>query len=127
MDNNSQLRPRIILFFYLLQTILNWLYTDWVKSVAYETDNAWFVILPLLFYFYLAFAIIAAIGLFYRKTLGLILAYCVLMFGNIVAVVSYSFVYNKHYTLEMLIIPLILINLCVLFYMAFSHSYYKDD
>lgn len=126
MDNSSQLRPWLVLFLFILQAILNWLYTMWIKSLVIFT-NSWFVILPLFFYFYFAFAIIAAIGLFYRKSLGLMLAYCVLMFGNIVAVVSYSFIYNKQYVIEMLIIPLIVLNLCVIFYMALSHSYYKDD
>ncbi len=126
MDTDSRLRPWLVLFLFIVQAILNWLYTMWVKSLVLFT-NSWFVILPLFFYFYLAFAIIAAIGLYYRKSLGLTLAYCVLMFGNIIAVVSYSFIYNKYYIIEMLIIPLILINLCVIFYMALSHSYYLDD
>lgn len=126
MDNDSQLRPWLVLLLFILQAILNWLYTMWIKSIVIYT-NSWFVILPLFFYFYFAFTIIASIGLYYRKTLGLMLAYCVLMFGNIVAVVSYSFVYNKYYIIEMLIIPLILVNLCVIFYLALSHSYYKDD
>lgn len=127
MDNDSQLRPKLVLFFFILQAILNCLYTMWVKSLVFVINSSWFVILPLFLYFYLAFAIIASIGLYYRKNLGLMLAYCVLMFGNVVAVVSYSFIYKKQFTIEMLIIPLIAVNLCVIFYMAFSHSYYKDD
>ncbi len=127
MDNDSQLRPRLVLFFFILQAILNWLYTMWIKSLVFFVNNAWFVILPLFFYFYLAFTIIASIGLYYRKTLGLMLAYCVLMFGNIVAVVSYSFIYKEQYIIETLIVPLIVVNLCVICYMAYSHAYYKDD
>lgn len=126
MDNDSRLRPWLVLFLFIAQAILNWLYTMWIKSIVIYT-NSWFVILPLFFYFYFAFTIIASIGLYYRNTLGLMLAYCVLMFGNIVAVVSYSFIYNKQYIIEMLIIPLILVNLCVILYMAMSHCYYKDD
>lgn len=129
MDNNSQLKPRFVLFFYILLVILNGLYVIRIRSVADINimSKSWFVILPMLFYFYLAFAIIAGIGLFYRKTLGLMLGYCVLMFGNVMAVVSYSVIYQNEYFMEILIVPLIAVNLCVIFYMAFNHSYYKDD
>jgi hypothetical protein len=127
MDNNSQLRPKFVLFFFALQTVLNWLYTLNIKSVAVNSDSSWFVILPILDYFYLAFAIIAFIGLYYRQTLGLILAYCVLMFGTIIAVVSYSFIYRENSVMEFLIIPLIAINLCIIFFMAYSHSFYNHN
>ena len=127
MNNNSQLKPRLVLLFFIVLVILDWLYTIEVQSISVLINNSWFVVLPLLFYFYFAFAIVALIGLLYRKTLGLVLGYCVLMFGTVMAVVSYNFIYQKQYLIEDLIIPLIALNVCTIFYMAYSHCYYKND
>jgi hypothetical protein len=120
-----QVRPNLALAFFITQTCVNWFYVLWVKSQPI-INNAWFVLTPLIGYFYFTFAFIAAIWMYSRKAIGLNLAYCVLMFGSAIDVLSYSLVYRLDGIIETLIVPLVVVNLCVVFYMAYNQSYFKS-
>lgn len=125
MDNTKEFNPRLILVFFILQVVANWLYMLWIEYQPDIIINSWFVILPMLFFFYFTFAFIAAVNIYQRKLFGLGLAACVLMFGTTSAVVSYNVVYKHQYLIEQLIVPLIIMNLLVIFYMAYHQSYFK--
>ena len=99
----------------------------WIKYQPDIIINSWFVILPMLFYFYFTFAFIAAVSIYQGKKFGIGLACCVLMFGTTASVVSYNVVYKREYLIEQLIIPLIILNLCVVFYLAYHQAYFKKD
>jgi hypothetical protein len=83
--------------------------------------------MPLFFYFYFSLAFIATLGIYYRKNSALMLSYCVLMFGCAISVISSLVIYKEHYFIGMLIVPLIVFNLAVIFYMASNQSYYKNN
>jgi hypothetical protein len=126
MDMNSQLRPILALSFFISQASIDWLYVLWVKTQPI-LNNSWFVVLPLMGYFYLTFTLIASYYMYKRNTIGLNIGYCVLMFGMITNVMSYSLVHQRHDMIEFLIVPLIITNLCVMAYMAYSQSYFQGD
>jgi hypothetical protein len=127
MSQNNDANPRLVLILFVAQVFINWLYISWIKAQPDIINNSWFVVLPLLGYFYLTFAFIASVWLYNKKQSGLILAYCVLMFGTTADVISYNVVFQKQWLIEQLIIPLITINLCVIFYMAYHQIYFKGD
>ena len=51
----------------------------------------------------------------------------VLMYGMVSVVVSYYAAYNKNDLIEVAIIPLIILNCCVILFMAHYQSFYKTD
>src|SRR3990167_10990136 len=102
MVNGNGKRPlhstaSIILF--TIAACFDWAYVLWVKAQPI-INNAWFVITPLIAYFYFTFAFIACIWIFYGKRLGLNIAYCVLMFGTAADVLSYSLIYQQNGFIE---------------------------
>lgn len=181
MTNLNTIRPTLVFSFYVTQTIVNWLYILWVQHLpgivigqsfmvlitltyfylvfaivavvllyfrklttlmlSYVMlslgvywalnspglhTNAWFVILPMLTYFYFTFALVAGFWLYQRTQLGLIMSIGVLIFGVCADVISYYQIYQLNFLLEQLLLPLICINLFVLGYMAINHSYFND-
>ena len=128
MNKDVQAGPSLALFFFILQVCINWLYILWVKMQPGIIANAWFFITPVIGYFYFAFAFISAIGLFYKRKLGLLLGYFVILFGTISTVISYTIAYNKVIPLvEQVIIPLIVVNLLVLCYMAYHQKQFQSN
>jgi hypothetical protein len=121
--NRDTARPRLILFIFIAQVMIDWLYSAWIKSVP-DISRSWFMIMPLIFYFYFALSFIASIGLYYRNALGVSLACCILLFGSSISIISYTFVFNKQPLIEMMILPLLILNLIVIFYMAYNKSYF---
>lgn len=181
MTNLKKIRPTLIFFFYVTQVIVNWLYILWVQHLpgivigksfmvlitltyfylvfaivavvllyfrkltalllSYVMlslgvywalnspglhTNAWYVIVPMLTYFYFTFAFIAGFWLYQRKQLGLIMSLGVLVFGILADIISFGQIYQMNFLLEQLLLPLICINLFVIGYMIFNHSYYSD-
>jgi len=122
MNNHSTIKSTLILLIFILQVLIDCFYSVWIKSQPGMEYYAWFYILPLLFFFYFALAFIASIALYNRSKFGLMLAYCILMFGSTTSVISYYFIYRKQPIIEMLIIPLIILNLCVIFCMVYNRS-----
>lgn len=125
MNRGSQIKPRLVIGFFTTLVMINWLYTLWVEMVPEIVINSWFVVMPMLGYFYFTFAFIALIGLYKRKQFGVMLAYGVIMFGSTVDVISYNIIYKRHFLLEQLIVPLLAVNLCVIFYIMRNQSYFK--
>ena len=105
--------------------LINWFYGVGVEMVREIVIISWFVVMPMLGYFYFTFAFIALIGLYKRKQFGVMLAYGVIMFGSTVDVISYNIIYKRHFLLEQLIVPLLAVNLCVIFYIMRNQSYFK--
>lgn len=126
MNPRQPIQPKLVILFYLIAVCLDWGYILWVKAQP-VIDNAWFVLTPLIAYFYFTFAIISSIWMHYRKRLGLNLAYCVLMFGTAADVLSYSIVYNVNEWIAFTIIPLIALNLIIVFYMAYYQRYFTGE
>ena len=123
----NQERPTLVLPVFIIQVFMNWFYIFWVKCQPDIILNSWFVVLPLLDYFYFTFAFISAYFLYLRKSLGLMLGCAVLMYGMVSVVVSYYAAYNKNDLIEVAIIPLIILNCCVILFMAHYQSFYKTD
>lgn len=181
MTNLKKIKPAIIFMFYVTQVIVNWLYILWVQHLpgivigqsfmvlvtliyfylvfamvavvllyfrkltslilSYVMlslgvywalnspglhTNAWYVILPMLTYFYFTFALIAGFWLYQRKQLGLIMSIGVIVFGVCAAAISFYQIYQLNFLLEQLLLPLICINLFVLGYMVLNHSYFNE-
>ncbi len=126
MDNDLQIKARLLAALFAIQAVLNWLYVLWVKAQPI-INNAWFVVLPLIGFFYFAFAFIACVWIVTRKTIGINLAYCVLMFGSAVDVLSYSLIYNKDSFIEAMMLPLLITNFIVVFYIASKQKYFRNN
>jgi hypothetical protein len=126
MDMTTQLRPIYALCFFVSQASLDWLYVLWIKAQPI-INNSWLVVIPIMGYFFLTFTLIAAYYMYMRSKLGLNIGYVVLLFGMIADVMSYSLVHQRHDLIEFLIVPLIITNLCVMAYMAYSQTYYTID
>ena len=128
MNNNGKrpLHSTASIFLFLLAACLDWSYVLWVKAQPI-INNAWFVVTPIIAYFYFTFAFIACVWIFYGKRLGLSIAYCVLMFGTAADVLSYSLVYQKNSLIEFMILPLIILNFGIVFYMACYQSSFTND
>lgn len=112
--------------FFMLAACLDWSYVLWVKNQPI-INNAWFVITPLIAYFYFTFTFIACVLIYSGKRLGLSIAYCVLLFGTATDVLSYSLVYQKYPFIAFMILPLILLNVCAVFYLAYHQSSFTND
>lgn len=125
MSSVSHFKPRLVIFFFVLMVVVNWLYTLWVELIPEIVINSWFVLMPLLCYFYFTFAFIALVGLYKRKQFGVNLAYGVIMVGSAMSVISYNIIYKRHFLLESLIVPLLAVNLCVIFYIMANQKYFK--
>lgn len=123
---NPSIRPLFILGIFISQALIDWTYVLCVKAQPI-INNSWFVFIPIMSYFYITFALIACYYIYTRKSLGLNIAYCVLLFGMMADVMSYSLIMRQHELMEFLIIPLILCNLCVMAYMAYHQSDYNND
>lgn len=126
MIDRQPTQPKIVILLYLIAVCLAWAYILWVKAQPI-INNAWFVLTPIIGYFYFTFAIISSIWMHYRKRLGLNIAYCVLMFGTAADVLSYSLVYNVNEWIAFTIVPLIAFNMIIVFYMAYYQRYFKGD
>lgn len=120
-------RPTRVLIVFILLTTLNWLYVLWVKYQFVQLINAWFMLTPLIGFFYFAFAFLAALGLYKKVELGLDLAYGVILFGSISVTISYLLVYNRHFLINSCILPLLLINLCAIIYLAMNRGNFRGE
>src|SRR3990167_471947 len=118
MTKPKTIETTLLLASFIIVVMLNWLYTSWIKSLFEEVVTSWFLIVPLLFYFYFTFAVIAAYFMHQRKRLGLILACFVILMGAIIAVLSYAAVFKLSGIYELLIIPLIVLNCLMLIFLA---------
>jgi hypothetical protein len=126
MDTENQIRPALFVALFALQTLLNWFYVIWVKAQPI-INNAWFVVLPLIGFFYFSFAFIACIWMYYRKRIGINLAYCVLMFGASIDILSYSLIFQHGGPVAIAMLPLVVMNLCVVFYIAYHQKYFQNN
>lgn len=110
---------------FLMVAVTDWLYILWVKAQPI-INNSWFVVTPIIGYFYFTFSFIAAYYMWQRKRLGLGLAACVLMFGMTADVLSYSLAYNRFPIIEFFILPLITINVISACYLAYHQQGYSS-
>jgi hypothetical protein len=127
MEKNTARSPTMVLLIFITQVLLNWAYILWVQ---YQPDiilNSWFVVIPLVGYFYFTLAFISAAFLYQMKKLGLSLGYCVNLFGTISTVISFLAAGNKNVFISFLIIPLIIVNACVIIYMAYHQASYQNN
>lgn len=124
--DNKQTQSRIVLLLFVLLVCLDWLYVFWIKSQP-NMFNAWFVLIPLMTYFYFTFALIASIGLYYQKRFGLTIAYGVIMSGTIASAMSYTFIFKNYPTIASMFVLLILINFAIILYMASKRDYFQMD
>ncbi|VVC75599.1 hypothetical protein AQUSIP_08890 [Aquicella siphonis] len=127
MNKIIQGKSKMIVTLFLCQVFMNWLYVAWVQSHIFTSAHAWLAILPLFGYFYIVFTILASIELLHKTRLGLGLAYSVIMFGIVCAVISYSMVYKQDYVFGWVITPLIAVNFAVVFYLALNQTYFDSD
>ena len=123
---DQKFKPALVIFVFAAQVLINWLYNLWIAALPIVI-NSWFVMLPMLAYFYFTFALIAIIGLLKGTRVGLILAYGVLMFGATTNIVSYNVIYKLDTLMANMIVPMIVLNFCVICYMAVNNSYFKGD
>lgn len=126
-DRSIGYKKIMMALLFSMQVIINWIYILWIKSQPEIIINAWFVVLPMIGYFYFVFAFIANIGIIKGEKLGITLAYCVLMFGCAAAVISYNIIYNRNPVNEQLIVPLITINILMVFYLAYNRGCCSKD
>ena len=126
MANRTGNTPTLVITIFVAQVIVNWLYNLWVAALPIVI-NSWFVMLPLLGFFYFTFAFISAIGMYKRTKIGLMLAYGVLMFGATTNIISYNVIYKQNAMMENMIVPMMVLNFCVICYMAVNNSYFKGD
>lgn len=118
--------PAPVLLNFILLAIIDWLYILWVKAQPI-INNSWFVITPIIGYFYFTFAFIAAYYMHQRKRLGLGLGCCVLLFGMMADVFSYSLAWQRFPVIEFMIIPLIVVNTIQILYMAYHQQNYNGS
>lgn len=123
---NDNFKPTIVIAVFIAQVVINWLYNLWVAALPIVI-NSWFVMLPMLAYFYFTFALIATVGLVKRTKVGLMLAYGVLMFGATTNIVSYNVIYKVDSLMANMVVPMIVLNFCVICYMAVNNSYFKGE
>ncbi len=126
MSKKSDSKATLVIIVFIAQVIISWLYNLWIAALPIVI-NSWFVVLPMMAYFYFTFAFIAAVGLYKRTKVGLALAYGVLMFGATTNIISYNVIFNMNVFMANMIIPMIVLNFCVICYMAVNNSYFKGD
>jgi hypothetical protein len=127
MNIDRRSPSKFVLIIFIAQIIINTIYMLWVKHQPNIILNSWFVLMPLLGYFYFTFGFIAAAFMYQKKRLGLNIGFCVMLFGIVSVVISYFAAYQKNDLINMMIIPLIVINCCVFIYMAFNQSQFTSD
>lgn len=127
MNKNIQIKPLLVMIFFVAQVILNWLFILWVQNQPDITLNAWSFVLPILGYFYFTFALIGCIALLYKMKIGLVLTYIVLMFGVAASVISYNLILKGNHLIDSMIVPLIIVNIFVIMYIASNHDYFEVD
>ena len=120
-------KPTIILLIFILLTCLNWSYVLWVKYQFYMLINAWFILLPVIGFFYFTFALIASCGLYQQKQYGLTLAYGIILFGSVSAAISYMLVSYRDFWIDTTIVPLLLLNMIIVIYMGLNKHYFPGD
>jgi hypothetical protein len=127
MANSKQpLHTTAAIIIFILAACIDWSYVLWVKAQPI-INNAWFVITPLIAYFYFTFAFIASVLIYSGKRLGLSIAYCVLLFGTAADVLSYSLIYQKNAFIAFMILPLIILNFIAVFYLVYHQSGFAND
>jgi len=117
----------LILVLFSIQVVINWLYIIWIKKLFEIAISSWFLLIPLMAYFYFTFAVISAVLIHKKMKLGLSLGCCVLIFGVIADVLSYNAVFHLGGIYEMLIIPLILSNCLLMLLMVSYQSEFKNN
>ena len=120
-------QPLKVLLLFILLVCLNWFYVLWVKHQFATMINAWFVLIPVIGFFYFTFAFIASYGLFTQKKFGLDLAYGVILFGTISVAISYMLVFNQYPWIDLMIVPIFFINLCIVMYMGLNRRYFLSE
>lgn len=126
MNDNSLIQARLVLITFVVLTLLNWCYVLWLRSHTEIMLNAWFTITPLIGYFYFAFGLFATVGLYYRNNLGLTLAYGMVLFGSLCAVMSYNAAFRQDGLFELTIVPLIVLNVMVACYISFYRGLFSN-
>lgn len=123
--NGSSKHTLVII--YLLMVLANWIYVDWVQSEANIVEATYFVLMPLFGYFYFTFAFISAYFIYNNTRLGFSIGCCVLTFGMIIDVVSYSVINIAGVMYEAIVIALVIMNAAIIFMLAASQSSSKES
>lgn len=126
MAKQTNHTPALVIIIFVAQVIVNWIYNLWVAALPIVI-NSWFVLLPMLGFFYFTFAFISVIGMYKRTKVGLTLAYGVLMFGATTNIISYNVIFKLNEMMANMIVPMMVLNFCVICYMAVNNSYFKGD
>lgn len=127
MNTINDVKCKIIVGIFIFQVLLNWVFVAWIQTFVISNASTWLTILPLFGYFYIVFTILASIELLHRTKLGLALAYSVIMFGIICAVISYTMVHNQDPMFSWIITPLITVNFFIIFYLTLNQSHFNSD
>ena len=120
---------QIVVICYIVLVLLDWFYVMAIKSQMEAVATAWFVIVPLLGYFYFAFAIFSLFFMYARQRLGIALGCFVLLFGAILDVITFNFIYSHldGVLFELIIISLIVLNCGVATLLVADQDEYKED
>lgn len=122
MTKTFRTKTGLLISLFAFLVLLNWVYVLWVKNLFEDLATAWFVLTPLFGYFYFTFAVMSLIFMYQRKRLGLSLGCFVLLFGSILAMMSYAAVLKISDIYQLLVVPLIVLDALV---MLFIVSFYK--
>lgn len=125
--NGNGIQPKLVMLAFALQVLLDWLYVIWASDQPNVGMVSWFTLEPIIGYFYFAFSLVAILGLHFRLKMALSLAYILILAGTIFAVLSHELAFKNHYLISITIIPLIVLNLCVMTYLAVNQRYFKSE
>lgn len=127
MTKSKSMDTTLLIGLFSTLVVMDWLYVRWIKQLFEEVATSWFLIVPVLGYFYVTFAVIAIVYMRQKKQLGLVLGCIVILFGMIADVMSYAAVFKMSGMYELLIIPLIVFNCIMLIFLIGCKDNFKKD
>jgi len=118
MDKRGHHHIGPLLIYFSLMVLTNWTYANYMKYMFITVNSAWFKVLPVLGFFYFAFAVISLYYIYRRESIGFALGCTVILFGVMADVLSYVQVNQYGTTQGLLLTAMIIANAAVVILMA---------
>lgn len=108
---------------FIIIILLDWYYAYAVQNQPGIVISAWSVVFPFVSLFYFVFSVTAAYGLYYQLSWGLRLAAFMILYGCIVAMLSFGVAVRSYPWVQQVYVALLIANFLVLTYIGVYYYY----
>lgn len=113
----------LVVSLFVVVTLLDWYYAYAVQYQPGIIISSWSVVFPFVSLFYAVFSSTASYGLYYQQPWGLRLAAFMILYGCIIAMLSFGVAVRTYPEVQQIYVALLILNGLVLLYIGVYYYY----